>query len=210
MSVGVVGHFSHLVSCLCPPLGSFTEWSYKIMSLGIPSHLIPLTADYKIKTKNHTEWLCMRKTIEELAMFPGSASIITTDLPSNRDVLLGKGKPIQGSCGNQRLSAMVDDYVEQYHKSSKTEKTALAAELVSKVHAYDGQFLSKDSGVWIAVSDSMARVKVSQMFRHQRHKGNTTAQELTGNCSTVRDHGDLINENPQDAETPVIMKRIKT
>lgn len=133
----------------------------------------------------------MRQTMEEFAASPGSSMIETTDLPCNKDVLLGKGKPIQEFCGNQRLATLVDNYMEDYNNCSRIEKTTLAAKLVSTVKEYGGHFLSKESGVWISVSDDLARDKVSHMFRHQRHRVHKSAQQLTGNCSTVRDYGEV-------------------
>eukprot|EP00934_Nitzschia_sp_Nitz4_P004506 Nitzschia sp. Nitz4//scaffold85_size83877//77726//79490//NITZ4_005243-RA/size83877-augustus-gene-0.156-mRNA-1//1//CDS//3329559179//4496//frame0 len=171
--------------------GSYTEWTYTLMTLGVPSHLIPVTSDLKIKTKNHLEWMGMRKQMEDIAASPAGATVATYDVPSNLSVLLGKGKPIQDFCGNKRLANLIDDYVEQYHNSSKCEKTTLAETIVSKVISYGGQFLTKESGVWIPVTDAMARDKVSHMFRHQRQKVGKTAKQLTGNCSTVRVHEQL-------------------
>lgn len=155
------------------------------MTFGIPQHLVPFTSDYKIKTKNHLEYLAMRKTAENFATGPCGGSIATTDLPSNVDLLLGEGKPIQEYRGNQRLSAIIDDYVDEYHAKSKQEKTALAVEMVQKVKAARGRFLSKESGIWIEVSDDLARDKVSHMFRHQRRKANRKEREVTDNQSTI-------------------------
>ena len=62
------------------------------MTYGIPHELIPLTADGKLKLKNHCELTEMRRlgdSLEEKGMKDGVV------LPSNLDVLLGKGKPIQ-------------------------------------------------------------------------------------------------------------------
>lgn len=151
--------------------GSYTEWMYKLMCYGIPHHLIPLTSDYKLKIKNHLDYLAMRMIAEGAATGSGgNNNIEMIDLPSNNDVLLGKGKPIQEYRGNQKLSLLVDTLVLQYDTLSKSEKTALAADIVNKVKASNGRFLTKDSGIWIEVSDDMARDKVSHMFRHQRQK----------------------------------------
>lgn len=165
--------------------GSYTEWMYDLMTLGIPHNLIPFTSEYKIKTKNHLDYLAMRKCAYDYRAST-NGMIQTTSLPTNFDVLLGKGKPIQESAGNLKLAAMIDDYVAQYHSSSKQEKTALAATVVHKVKLSSGKFLSKESGVWIEVSDDVARDKVSHMFRHQRQRANKACAQLTGNTSTVR------------------------
>ena len=157
----------------CPHLvGSYTEWMYKLMCYGIPHNLIPLTSEYKLKIKNHLDYLEMRMIAENPMNGSDGSKIKMIDLPSNNDVLLGKGKPIQEYRGNQKLSLLVDTLVEQYDTKSKSEKTAMAAEIVHKVKASKGRFLSKDSGIWTEVSDDMARDKVSHMFRHQRQKAN--------------------------------------
>lgn len=167
--------------------GSYTEWMYESMTYGIPHHLFPLTVDHKIKTKNHLDYLSMRKTAEDIRAASPHAPTFMTDLPANIDVLLGKGKPIQEFRGNQRLSAMVDNYVDRYHEEcSKLEKTALAANLVKMVQGTGGRFLSKESGVWREVSDEMAREKVSHMFRHQRKSGNKKKSEANSGHGVIR------------------------
>ena len=178
------------------------------MTLGVPNHLIPLTSDYKLKTKNHLDYLAMRKVAEDFAVGIGGP-MATTDLPANVDVLLGKGKPIQEFRGNLRLSAIIDDYTGQYDAKSKAEKTALAAEMVQKVKASLGRFLSKESGTWMEVSDDLARDKVSHMFRHQRQKANKKGHGLTGNRSTVRPSTGVIAARMMTSIEMPMSKRIK-
>jgi hypothetical protein len=134
------------------------------MTYGIPHHLIPATADGKIKLKNHMAFLDMRRAAEEYDQY---GAVETCELPRNHDVLLGKGKPIQEYTGNRRLHGLVDEQLSIYHgfSNSKKEKTALSAEIVKMVQKVSGRFLSKESGVWIEVSDDIARDKVSHMFR---------------------------------------------
>lgn len=161
--------------------GGHSDWITDIMSYGISPDIIPINQNYKLKTKNHLEYLAMRMRAEEiLAQQPAIVrpeQLI--DLPSRKDVLLGKGRPIQFSSGNQGLSAIVDGYLDQYHmQSSKLEKTALAASIVQMVQANGVRFLSKESGIWMAVSDEVAREKVSHMFRHQQHKKKSTPGTL--------------------------------
>lgn len=143
-----------------------------LAKFGIPLDVIPFTQSYKIKTKNHQEYMAMRAKKEEiLASVPATITADKLiDLPSRKDVLLGKGKPIQFSSGNQRISSIIDGYLDQYHEhSSKTEKTVLASRIVDIVKASGVRFLSKERGIWLEVSHDLARDKVSHMFRHQRH-----------------------------------------
>ena len=99
-----------------------------LMSFGIPHDVIPFTQSFKIKTKNHRNYMSMQAKKEEmLASVPATTTADKLiDLPTHRDVLLGKGKPIQFSSGNQRLSSIIDGYLDQCHEqSNKMEKTAL-------------------------------------------------------------------------------------
>jgi hypothetical protein len=137
------------------------------MTYGIPHQLIPLTAEGKIKLKNHMDFIKMRRAAEEYAQH---GEIETCDLPLASDILLKKGKPYQEFVGNRRLHAIVDEHLLLYHQLtiSKQEKTELAAEIVKMVKGASGRFLSKDSGVWIEVSDDIAVEKVSHIFRARR------------------------------------------
>jgi hypothetical protein len=67
------------------------ELIYMLMTYGIPHHLIPVTANGKIKLKNHLAFIEMRQVVEEYTQH-GMAE--TWDLPLNVGILLGKGKPI--------------------------------------------------------------------------------------------------------------------
>jgi hypothetical protein len=139
---------------------------YALMTYGIPHRLIPVAANGKIKLKNHMVFLDMRRAAEEYDPY---GAVETCELPGNSDVLLGKGRPIQGYTGNRRLHGLIDEQLSIYHgfSNSKKQKTALSAEIVMMVQSkdYGGRFLSKESGVWIEVSDEVARDKVSNTFR---------------------------------------------
>ncbi|CAB9526619.1 Transfer protein [Seminavis robusta] len=156
--------------------GTYDDWAKELMSYGIPHDLIPFTYNCKIKTKNHQEYLAMRSKAEEIiAQDPSTNPDTLIDLPTRSDVLLGKGKPIQFSSGNQRLMTIIDGYLDQYHNHcSKQEKTELTFEIVRMLKDSGVRFLSKDSGIWLEVSDELARGKISYMFRHQRGRTPTT------------------------------------
>jgi hypothetical protein len=139
------------------------------MTYGISPHLIPVTEDGKIKTKNHLEFLQLRKAREQYIQ-AGNYNLV--DIPLHSDVLLGRGKPIQQHAGNLRLQAIVDEYVLEYHKlKSKHDKTALAQRVVRMVKTASARFLSKDNGIWMEVPDEVAREKVSGLFRTRYRTG---------------------------------------
>lgn len=142
--------------------GSFNDWINSLSTYGIPPHIIPINDDGRIRVKNHLEFLQGRKT-GELLLRRGETNVIY--LPLNSDILFGRGKPIQQTPGNLRLSAIVDSFVSEYHRRNKQEKTALATQIVEMVKSASGRFLSKNSGIWMVVSDDIAREKVSGLFR---------------------------------------------
>ena len=75
------------------------------------------------------------------------------------------------------MANVIDCYLDQYHKrSNKEEKTALAANIVTRSKSQGVRFLSRESGVWKEVSDVLARGKVSQMFRRHQHNQQSTCR----------------------------------
>eukprot|EP00934_Nitzschia_sp_Nitz4_P002781 Nitzschia sp. Nitz4//scaffold32_size149145//49056//50746//NITZ4_002873-RA/size149145-processed-gene-0.91-mRNA-1//1//CDS//3329548051//2771//frame0 len=143
--------------------GQPSKYFKELLTFGIPPHLIPLSEDGKIKLKNHMEFLQGRKVREQYAKV-GKTDLVS--LPLRSDILLGRGKPIQQAPGNLRLAAIVDSYVLEYHKLvNKQDKTALASDIVRMVKSVSARFLTKESGVWMEVTDDIAREKVSGLFR---------------------------------------------
>eukprot|EP00934_Nitzschia_sp_Nitz4_P002151 Nitzschia sp. Nitz4//scaffold66_size103028//14141//15813//NITZ4_004490-RA/size103028-snap-gene-0.132-mRNA-1//-1//CDS//3329556326//2151//frame0 len=147
--------------------GSMTEWCYELLTFGVPVQLLPLTADFKIKTKNHLEFLDMRFRAAAVRR-QSNFTIEPVLVPTNKDILLGKGKPIQLAIGNQRLSDYIDSLMEERQRGGTFGKAVLATMVVQHVHLSGGRFLSKDSGVWLPVSDDIALDKVGNMLRHRR------------------------------------------
>jgi hypothetical protein len=154
------------------------------MTYGIPHHLIPLTDGGKIKLKNHVEYIEMRRAAEEYAQH---GMVETVQLPLASDVLLGRGRPIQEHAGNMRLKAIVDEYLSTYHTATNTKiKTKITADIVHLIKKTSCRFLSKESGVWIEVSDDVARDKVSHLFRARKKdytpKKRDSKEDSVGKC----------------------------
>lgn len=166
--------------------GTYTEWMYDLLCVGIPQHVVPITSDLKLKTKNHLEYPSMRSKSEEIEV--AGSSLWTTDLPSHRDVLLGKGKPTQDSTGNKMLSKIIDELLSKYQAASKMEKTALSASVILQIQAKGGKFLSKEIGIWTEASDMVAREKVSHMFRHQLQKANKKKASMASGVKSLQPH----------------------
>eukprot|EP00980_Cylindrotheca_fusiformis_P017568 scaffold5516_cov105-Cylindrotheca_fusiformis.AAC.2 len=150
-------------------LGSHTEWLYKLMSFGIPVDKFPFKADGGVQLANQVAWMRKRRKKEAyLLKYPRIEGAV--DLPSNNDVLWGRGKQIYWHPGNRVLRELVETYEDEYNGLSRDDKTKLTHRIVSVVHGFSGRFLKpdKESGMWMEVSDSEAREKVAHRFRRNR------------------------------------------
>eukprot|EP00980_Cylindrotheca_fusiformis_P030634 scaffold25143_cov142-Cylindrotheca_fusiformis.AAC.1 len=142
------------------------------MSFGIPVQDFPFSRDGESLLANHSKFLekCKKKEAYLRKNPPIEGAV---DLPSNHDVLWGRGKQIVRHPGNRLLHELVEAYDQQYNRLSKDGKTKLAEQIVTVVHGYSGRFLKndKESGMWVAVSNLEAREKVAHRFRRNRAIG---------------------------------------
>ena len=146
--------------------GSHIECKYKLMTFGIPVHLLPLKHTLEIKNAHQKQWLAKAKVKEE-----GGRQRI--DLPTHADVLLGKGQPIQKHTGNERLRHLVQENLDTYMRKPKREKTVMTLQVMEAVKSSNGRFLEKDrAGWWIEVDDERARYKVSKAFSAAKTNSN--------------------------------------
>eukprot|EP00980_Cylindrotheca_fusiformis_P029224 scaffold22759_cov98-Cylindrotheca_fusiformis.AAC.1 len=149
--------------------GSHPECLYKLVSFGIPVEEFPFTADGGVRLTNHVKWIGKRRKKEAyLHKYPPIEGAV--DIPSNSDVLWGRGNQIYQHPGNCILRELVETYHDEYNALWKHGKTDLAHRIVSVVHGFSGRFLKldKESGMWVEVSDSDAREKVAHRFRRNR------------------------------------------
>jgi hypothetical protein len=97
-------------------------------------------------------------------------SVLSVD-PQMKDVLFGRGKPIQDRPGNVRFREILELHRQQYDQGEKSGKTVIAADIVRIVKGEGGRFLKQnDHGLpgWVEVDDASARMKVSHAFRTRR------------------------------------------
>jgi hypothetical protein len=100
---------------------------------------------------------------------PAKPYVISEPLPN--DILLGRGKPIQGRPANVRFREMIDKHMEKYYddKGGKGDKVVVSAYIVHLVKEEGGRFLMElENGGWVEVDEARARAKVSRAFRSRR------------------------------------------
>lgn len=86
------------VSCtLSLPAGSFDHVEQQLSTFGINSIQLAVSHSGEKKTDKHKEYLKAIKAIEEARVLSPSKLIVL--IPSQTDVLLGRGKPIQNHPG---------------------------------------------------------------------------------------------------------------
>jgi hypothetical protein len=150
--------------------GTHTECQYSLLTFGVPIDMFPITSQGELKRTNHLKWIAKRRVKEShFLMDPSSDTFDRIDLPSLRDVLIGKGKPFQRHPGNVHLRTVIGQYLEKYVDAKKRDKPAMFWEVVDIVKKSSGRFLKKDrDGWWIVVTDDEAREKVGKTFTSAR------------------------------------------
>lgn len=107
---------------------------------------------------------------DDLPSRPESSERI--DVPSENDVLCGRGGSINSHTGNARFRDLVEKRKRVYLTARfKREKRLIASSIVSEIRSLDppGRFLArkgnKDTGHWYDIGDEKARDKTSQALR---------------------------------------------
>lgn len=103
---------------------------------------------------------------------PGDMLDEQIEIPSENDVLCGRGGSINSHKGNEQFRDLVEKRKRVYLTARfKREKRLIASSIVSEIRAMDppGRFLArkgnKDSGYWYDIGDEKARDKTSQALR---------------------------------------------
>ncbi|KAL3926190.1 MAG: hypothetical protein SGBAC_013571 [Bacillariaceae sp.] len=107
---------------------------------------------------------------QERLKYPARSTI---GVPFFEDVLLGKGTPFQTHAGNQKFRKLVVDRQKEYEKVERGIKRYISQEIVDIIKGNGGLFLKQDGSKWVPVDNEVAVMKVSNVFRTLRSKGNT-------------------------------------
>lgn len=139
------------------------------MSYGLPTEVIPVTADgITIKLKDHRKWISRRRVKEDCLLHNPRMKWDKIDLPSPQDVLLGKGKALMRHYGNQSFRNLIEDNVGEYISActGKGSKAIVITRMMEQIHATGGRFLKKNdtNDWWEAASDHETRLKVGKAF----------------------------------------------
>jgi hypothetical protein len=194
--------------------GSHVEMQYNLKSFGIPVKVLPLDMDGNPIMEYHQQWMQRQRALEggtaavdnivEPETAPSSSSMATATTGStsitfhDNDVLLGRDKVSQSHSGNYRFQYMIEEHWDEYDKSSKVEKTALATKIVDLVKQ-EGRFLkfNDETNGWEEIDDKTARVKVSMAFRSKRRSYGLSTKRRQSNESESFSDSSSHNKRPK-------------
>lgn len=151
--------------------GSHVEVQYDLVSFGIPIASLPFNADGDMKRKDfHSNFLKMLRRREERlrdgTLDPNEPVIM---LPSNKDVLLGRGKPVRTHPGNLRLGFLVEERLQGYFQGKRPEKIAIANQIYFTMIQDGSRFLKQnDDGIHVVVDEATAISKIEHFFRNRK------------------------------------------
>ena len=88
----------------------------------------------------------------------------STTIPTNKDVLCGRGKTNFFHEGNEKFRQVVGAYLEAYiNAQNRSQKSAIVKEIADCVMQQGGRFLKLRKGEWYDGGVKTAREKVSAL-----------------------------------------------
>ena len=175
--------------------GSLEEINYALSTYGFP--VLPVRNDGTCSVEDHKAWLKQRTIHEKEA-----ASVIVS--PQRFDVIFGRGKSATGHTGNLRAGYLIEMHRQAYEEAGKLAKTKISSKIVDMIHQSKGRFLKRQKGVWVEVSDEVARDKISHFFRNLRGK-KTEKKAVTPKRKPKENDGN--DAGSQVVPTPVVSSR---
>jgi len=109
-----------------------------------------------------------KQTPDVVACVDSSTIMRLTNIavPTNLDVLCGRGVATNRHIGNESFRALVKCHKETYVCSTKAAKMKMSRFIVQTIRAQRGRFLERDdSGLWMDIGDKKAIEKTSQALR---------------------------------------------
>ena len=160
-------------------MGSAQECIYALMTYGISKEIIPVDINNNLSTTFFDSWLAMKeeketKMRESRNAISKSAALTSNPIlvPGQYDVLMGRGKAIEASPGNNHLRYLISVYFEKYDQAARCEKNVVCLWLFEMIEKKGGKFLKKDGQRgWTRIPQQKAVDKISHDFRNYRIRG---------------------------------------
>ena len=143
------------------------ECQYALLSFGVSPDIISIDQTGKMK-EGMIEAFIEKRTNKESGPNPKEPTTGGIDTATDKDVLLGRGKPYQNHPGNVQLKKLIEVRREEFNNAPKFQKTVISWEILKMMqNEYQARFLEKDetTGKWKVCEDEAARIKVAYGFR---------------------------------------------
>jgi hypothetical protein len=169
--------------------GEGVEVQYRLHGYGIPVDLLPITETGNIKTKNHQQWLKVRRMIER--EIPGSGDDDSNnnivECPRLNDVIFRVGDSYLHHPGNVMFRGLIESKYEEYNATGRNEKATIILSLVDVVLRHNGRFLVWDAQWWTVLHDrEKMRSKVAGAFKDQRRRLKAAGNVQVNESSTYK------------------------
>ena len=183
------------------PKGGHIECQYALMSFGIPASMLAIDHDGVLKREVVDQHIDRLKAITEAKRLKyglvSKSGTATKDivLATDKDVLLGRGKPFQSHPGNLALAKIIQEKEDEFHAASKHQKTQMTWEILRTIQTqFGGRFLERDDNgcidgeegkrgvTWKVCTAEAARNKVAYGFRSRAkmHKRSIASTQAAG------------------------------
>ena len=169
------------------------------MTFGIPTKVLPVTAQEEADWQHHYDWISSRKSIEakNLEVLKEEQTIPSDEsnkdgliyVPRTMDVLTGKGSLPHLHTGNSCYQFIIDENRARYDAcETSTAKTILASAIVMTVKENGGRFLIRKRGetYWSEANEWVAREKVTNAFRGRRKSAAKRFKRITDGADTYK------------------------
>jgi hypothetical protein len=178
--------------------GEGVEVQYRLHGYGIPVDLLPITETGNIKTKNHQQWLKVRRMIERESS--STANSISNDEPTAiynvvecpglNDVIFRVGDSYLHHPGNVFFRGLIESRFDEYNSSGRNDKAAIILSLVDTILSRNGRFLIWDAQWWTVLHErEKMRSKVAGAFKDQRRRLKAAANVQVNESSTYKFEG---------------------
>ena len=164
------------------------------MTLGIPSHVLPIEHDGQLATQRHLDWIDFRKRTDSMLQQRTRRIVL---IPGRNDVLFGRRK--YSSPANILFHGLISTNLVEYMQANDTDKKALRKEIRNCIvrPPRDGRFLQQlddQSFLWEEMEETVALYKVGQAFEFLAKKlrlnrngvGKHSSEDSDGMNSMVR------------------------
>ena len=169
--------------------GEGIEVQYRLHGYGIPVDLLPITETGNIKTKNHQQWLKVRRMIERegKSTDDDESNDNIVECPRLNDVIFRVGDSYMHHPGNVMFRGLIESKYEEYNTAGRNEKATIILSLVDAVLNRNGRFLVWDAQWWTVLHDrEKMRNKVAGAFKDQRRRLKASSNYQVNESSTYK------------------------